>query len=208
MDSLFAHIPSGLQAFVLASFLIELTPGPNMGYLAVVAIGQGKTAAFAAVAGVALGLLTVGLAAAFGLASLLQANDLVYEALRYSGVAFLLYLAWEGWQESTEEEDETKGLAGQFLRGLINNLLNPKAALFYIAVLPEFVDKDAPVLGQTIILTAAYVAVATVIHLAVVLLASSFRVFMSDTKRERYVRRSLSLTLGVFALWFAWSTMR
>lgn len=179
-----------------------------MGYLAVVAIGQGKTAAFAAVAGVALGLLTVGLAAAFGLASLLQANDLVYEALRYSGVAFLLYLAWEGWQESTEEEDETKGLAGQFLRGLINNLLNPKAALFYIAVLPEFVDKDAPVLGQTIILTAAYVAVATVIHLAVVLLASSFRVFMSDTKRERYVRRSLSLTLGVFALWFAWSTMR
>jgi threonine/homoserine/homoserine lactone efflux protein len=208
MTDLFTHIPSALQAFVLASFLIELTPGPNMGYLAVVAISQGKKAAFAAVAGVALGLLTIGLAAAFGLAAILQANDFIYDALRYGGILFLFYLAYEGWQDSAAEENNTHGLMGQFLRGLLNNLLNPKAALFYVAVLPEFVDKSAPLLGQTIILTISYVAVATLIHLAVVTLASAFRRFMSDEKRERFVRRSLSLALAMFALWFAWSTAR
>ncbi|MGL4489484.1 MAG: LysE family translocator, partial [Rhizobiaceae bacterium] len=102
----------------------------------------------------------------------------------------------------------TQGPAKQFFRGLLNNLLNPKSALFYVAVLPGFVDKDGPLLSQTILLTITYVAIATIIHLGVVTLASTFRLFMSDPKREQIIRRTLSLTLAVFALWFFWSTAR
>lgn len=208
MSELSINIPTAIQAFVITSLLIELTPGPNMGYLAVVAIGQGKKAGYAAVAGVALGLLTIGLAAAYGLATFLQSNDLLYQSLRYGGVLFLLYLAWEGWQDSDDDVDGVNGVQAQFLRGLLNNLLNPKSALFYVAVLPSFVDKAGPLLGQTITLTLVYVAVATAIHLAVVTLASAFRLFMSDPTRERIIRRGLSLMLAVFAIWFAFSTAR
>ncbi len=208
MTDLLSHIPSAFQAFVLTALLIELTPGPNMGYLAVVAISQGKSAGFAAVAGVASGLLVIGLAAAYGLAAVMQSNEVFYQGLRYCGVLFLLYLAWDGWRDGGVELDGTKGLSKQFLRGLLNNLLNPKSALFYIAVLPGFVDKSEPLLSQTIVLTLTYVSIATVIHLAVVTLAASFRLFMSDAKRERVIRRALSLALAIFALWFAWSTAR
>jgi threonine/homoserine/homoserine lactone efflux protein len=115
---------------MLTSHLIELTPGPNRGCLAVVAINQGKFAGNAAVAGVASGLLTIGLAAAYGLAAVLQSNALIYEGLRYAGVLFLLYLAWERWRDGGVEQDGAMGLSAQFLRGLLNNLLNPKSALF------------------------------------------------------------------------------
>jgi threonine/homoserine/homoserine lactone efflux protein len=208
MTELFASLPSAFQTFVFTSLLIELTPGPNMGYLAVVTISQGKRAGYAAVAGVTVGLLTIGLVAAFGLAGFLQTNDFLYQGLRYAGVLFLLYLAWEGWRDSEVEADVTKGAPAQFLRGLLNNLLNPKAALFYVAVLPRFIDKNGPLLDQTIILTLAYVGIATIIHITVVTLASSFRLFMSNPKREQFIRRTLSLALAVFALWFAWSTAR
>jgi threonine/homoserine/homoserine lactone efflux protein len=123
-------------------------------------------------------------------------------------VLFLLYLAWDSWRDSAVEQDGTNGLGKQFLRGLLNNLLNPKSAMFYIAVLPGFVDKNGPLLHQTIVLTLAYVAIATAIHVAVVTLAATFRLFMSDAKRERTIRRTLSLALAIFALWFAWSTAR
>ncbi len=208
MNELFSHIPTAYQAFVITALLIELTPGPNMGYLAVVAISQGRSAGYAAVAGVALGLLIIGLAATFGLAEILQSNELVYNGLRYAGVLFLLYLAWEGWRDGNVETDATSGASGQFMRGLLNNLLNPKSALFYVAVLPGFVDKGGQLLAQTTVLTVTYVAIATVIHLAVVTLASAFRLFMSNPKREQIIRRTLSLALAVFALWFAWSTAR
>jgi threonine/homoserine/homoserine lactone efflux protein len=208
MNELLTHVPSAIQAFVFTSFLIELTPGPNMGYLAVVAIAHGKKAGFAVVAGVMVGLLAIGLAAALGLTAILQSNAYIYEALRYAGVAFLLYLAWQGWRGGETESDKDSRLKSQFVRGLVNNLLNPKSALFYVAVLPGFVDLGGPILTQTIILTVTYVAIATLIHLLVVLLASTFRLFMSNPDRERFVRRSLSLALAMFALWFAWSTAK
>lgn len=208
MVELMSHLPSSLVAFLVTSLLIELTPGPNMGYLAVLAIRQGRTAGFAAVAGVALGLSIVGTAAALGVATLIVSSDKIYNGLRIAGVLFLLYLAWEGWQGSEKAEKGVAGLKAQFLRGLINNLLNPKAALFYIAVLPNFVDVAKPIVPQTLILTAAYVAVATTIHSVIIMAASSIRPFLNDKKREQNVRRVLSLALAAFAVWFALTSGR
>lgn len=200
---------TSLAAFALASFLIELTPGPNMTYLAIVSIAQGRRAGLATVAGVALGLAIIGLAGALGATAAITASDLAWQALRWGGIAFLLYLAWEGWRgEKAEETTHETGGARHFMRGLMTNLLNPKAAAFYVTVLPGFVTGSGTVLSQTLLLTAVYVAVATAIHLAIVMLAGSLTPILTDPRREQVTRRVLSVLLALVAIWFGFSTAR
>lgn len=201
-------IPPLLPAFFLTTLLIELTPGPNMGYLAVVALSQGKRAGFAAVAGVFAGLLVIGIAAAFGVAALIQSSPVIYDSLRYGGIAFLFYLAWDGWRGHPQASDGASGVRAQFLRGLTGNLLNPKAAIFYVAVLPEFMDPGLPVLPQTLVLTGTYVLTATAIHALIVAAAASLRPWVSGGRRELIVRRILSVALAAFAVWFGITTAR
>lgn len=198
-----------LLSFSFASLLIELTPGPNMTYLAMIAASEGRRAGFATLAGVAAGLAIIGLIAAIGVAELVQASPLIYEGLRWAGVAFLLYLAWEGWRTGTDVVSTKVGDRGRFfMRGLITNLLNPKAAVFYVAVLPTFIDASRPALTQSLTLTAIYVLVATTIHCAIVVLAGGLRPLLAHPGRERIARRILSVLLALVACWFAWSTHR
>lgn len=197
-----------LASFALTSLLIELTPGPNMTYLALVAASEGRRAGFATVAGVALGLAIVGAIAAFGVAEIVQASPLLYEGLRWAGVAFLLYLAWEGWTAGTDIVSAAGGSGRYFGRGLTTNLLNPKAAVFYVAVLPTFLAADRPALSQTLVLTTVYVAVATVVHAGIVVLAGALEPLLTDPRRETRARRLLSLLLALVAVWFGWSTAR
>jgi threonine/homoserine/homoserine lactone efflux protein len=137
-------LPSTLASFLLTSFLIEMTPGPNMTYLALVSASDGRRKGFAAVAGVAIGLAIVGAIAAIGVAELIQASTLLYEVLRWAGILFLLYLAWDGWKTRSIGSDNSGVAKGRyFLRGLVTNLLNPKAGVFYVAVLPTFIDATA-----------------------------------------------------------------
>jgi threonine/homoserine/homoserine lactone efflux protein len=201
-----------LSAFALTSLVIELTPGPNMAYLAVLSLGHGRRAGLAATLGIALGLLIVGVAAALGLAALISSSILLYEALRWTGFAYLLWLAWLGWQGDAETspgrpqiEEATTAF---FKRGLITNLLNPKAAIFYVAVVPSFVEPGSRVLGQTVTLSTVYVCIATAIHVMITMLAGSARPFLVDRDRTRFVRRLLSVGLAAIAVWFTVSTAR
>ena len=198
---------ASLASFALTSLLIELTPGPNMTYLALVAARDGRRSGFATVAGVTLGLAVIGLVAAFGVAELVQSSRVLYESLRWAGVLFLLYLAWEGWRTGTDVVASDGSSRGRyFMRGLVTNLLNPKAAVFYVAVLPTFIDTSKPVLTQTVALTVIYVLVATLIHSAIVVLAGTLEPFLNDPRRERIARRVLSALLACVAIWFGWST--
>ena len=95
-----------LLTFAVTCLLLELTPGPNKAYLALLSAGKGRRAGFAATLGVALGLLVVGLAAALGLTALIASSRTLYEALRWGGVLYLLWLAYEGWRG--EEETSPK----------------------------------------------------------------------------------------------------
>ena len=207
MELSIAAASSSLVSFALTSLIIELTPGPNMTYLALVAAQDGRRAGFTTVAGVALGLAVIGIVAAFGVAELVQSSRLLYEGLRWAGVIFLLYLAWEGWTGEGEAANNTAP-RGYFMRGLVTNLLNPKAAVFYIAVLPTFIDAARPVLPQTLSLTAIYVLVATIVHAAIVVLAGTLEPFLNDPRREKIGRRVLSALLACVAIWFGWSTTR
>ncbi len=195
--------------FAGTSMLIELTPGPNMAYLAIVGVSQGRKPGYAAVAGVALGLAIVGIAAALGLAAMISASPLLYQILRWAGVVYLLRLAIDGWRDASEEIEHAplgSSNALYFRRGLITNLLNPKAAVFYIAVLPGFVDPVGNVMQQTLILSATFVIVATAIHAGIVTAAGAARPLLEDPKRSMIVRRILSIMLALVALWFAWET--
>src|SRR5262249_61915030 len=86
-----------LLAFALTALIIEITPGPNMTYLAALSLSSGMRTGFAAVAGIAIGLMTYGIVAALGLAALIDSSPLLYGILRWGGVVYLLWLAWGAW---------------------------------------------------------------------------------------------------------------
>lgn len=198
-----------LAAFAVASVAIELTPGPNMVWLALVAITDGRRAGFAAVAGVCLGLALVALAVALGLGAVVANSPAAYQVLRLAGIVYLLWLAWEARRSGAQEAGDMQGaqgsLAKYFLRGLITNILNPKAFLFYVAVLPAFLP-PAPVMADTAMLGAVYVAVATVIHGAIVAAAGAARGVLMRQDRMQMVGRSAAAILAALALWLWFKT--
>ena len=199
-------------AFLWTSLIIEMTPGPNMTYLAVLSATEGRRAGLSAVAGVATGLAIIGIAAAFGLAVLISESALLYAVLRWAGVAYLFWLAYETWTGTDGHPSDTHTYSNHdwkyFKNGLITNLLNSKAAIFYIAVLPMFVLPGRPVLQQTLALTVAYVAVATLVHAAIAILAAAARPFLENETKIETLRRIMALAIVLVALWVVWSTGR
>lgn len=205
---------NSLFAFLLTATVIEVTPGPNMAYLAALSLSQGRRAGIAAVAGIAIGLSVYGAAAALGLGTLIANSRFLYEALRWAGVLYLLWLAWDAWKAESDVPSDNEPTPNvppwpAFRRGLITNLLNPKAAVFYIAVLPEFIQiGKGAIPAQTLMLSAIYVAIATTIHLAIVLLAARLQTAIETPDSRRTIRRVLAVFLAVIAIWFAVSTER
>lgn len=145
-----------------------------------------------------------------GLTALIT-NSRLYEALRWAGVLHLLWLAYEGWRGEKETSPGKAEVATQdskyLLRGLVTNMLNPKAGIFYIAVLPTFVDDTRPLLGQAANLSMVYVAIATLVHGSIVLIANAARPWLEDEGRSTILRRGLSLLLVGIAVWL-FSTTR
>ena len=202
---------SVLLSYVITCIAIELTPGPNMAYLALLSAERGRMAGLPAVAGVALGLALLGALAAFGVGELIVGQPWLYEGLRWGGIAYLIYLAYDAWadgQRPVEALDPTQLGRQSFRRGLINNLLNPKAALFYITVMPNFVVAGTSPLGQTILLGAIYVAVATAIHAGVVLLASAVQPLLTQAGSRRIMGGLFAALLLAVALWVGVATAR
>jgi len=201
-----------LLAFALTALVIEITPGPNMTYLAALSFSSGMRSGFAGVAGIALGLTTYGIIAALGLAAAMDSSPALYGMLRWSGVAYLLWLAWEAWSGERDVSREASDGPGArpwiaFRRGLITNLLNPKAAVFYVAVLPGFVRAEGgAVITQTLVLSVIYVSVATMIHCLIVGLAGSLQTTIDATSNRTTIRRVFALALVGIAVWFALST--
>jgi len=198
-------------AFIVTSIAIELTPGPNMAYLAVLSLDRGRSAGMAAVAGVAAGLLALGVAAGLGVGVVISETRWLYEVLRWGGVLFLLWLAYDTWKDSRrpiEIGEEPTQLLVHFRRGLITNLLNPKAAMFYIAVLPNYVDPTHAIARQSLVFTFLYVAVATSIHFVVVLAADGLKPLVMAPKLRAGLGVVFAFLLVGIAVWLAVSTRR
>lgn len=192
---------AGFLEFLLAAVVMEITPGPNMTWLALLAAREGRAAGMMAVAGIACGLTLLALVAATGAAALITAWPPLYEALRWGGVMFLLYLAFEAWV------GETDGTAipndRHFRRGLLVNLLNPKAAAVFIVMIPSFAGPAPASTGALIAMNAIYLVIATAAHTLIVLFAASFQKALADPRRELAVRRIFAVMLAAIAVWFA-----
>ncbi len=203
-----------IWTFLLAILILELTPGPNMGYLATLALSRGRLAGLIATAGVACGLAVHAVVAGFGAGTLVQNSPLLYETLRWLGVGYLLYLAWEGWRPEKENSPERADLAqagALFARGFLSNVFNPKSVLFFVSVIPTFLGNapgDPSIPLQMTVFGVLYVGVATAIHAGVVTLAAQLRPWLVEGPRQRRTRRLLSVALALMAVWLAWSTRR
>lgn len=176
-----------------------------MAWLALTSASEGKRSGFAAVAGIALGLAILAAASAVGLAALATRSPALFSLLRYAGVAYLLWLAWKTWagQEEAIADGISKNALGAWFRhGLLLNVLNPKAAVFFITVLPAYITQNAPVAPQTALLSASYVAIATFVHLVIVTLAAQAHGWISAGNRARIVRRVFAFLLAGIAIWF------
>jgi len=195
--------------FLLTALVIELTPGPNMAWLALTGASAGRKAALAATAGIATGLAIVGLLAAFWLAELAQASPHLFALLRYGGAAYLLWLAWEAWTGKGEVSPghARDGHARQWFRhGLLLNLLNPKAALFFVAILPNYVVGTMGVMPQTLMLSAAYVVVATFVHGMIALSAGRAHGWFEQGDNAAHLRRICAVMIAAVAIWFLIAT--
>jgi threonine/homoserine/homoserine lactone efflux protein len=202
------HVPE----FILTVLLLELTPGPNMAYLATLTLDRGRRAGLLATVGVATGLSVHAVVAALGLGALISQAPLIYDLLRWIGVGYLLYLAWETWQSSEKAPGTVVAASSSlFWRGFFSNVFNPKSILFFISVVPGFIQYGSSGSGlmvQAARLGAVYVAIATTIHASIVLLAGQLRPLLIAGSQQKMVRRILACALVLVAAWLAWSTRR
>lgn len=211
MPSVWPVDPAILAPFLLAAVLSEITPGPNMGWLALVALSRGRTAGLAAVAGVTLGLAAWMTAAALGVSEVVLRWPVLYQSIRWAGIGFLLWLAWEAWRgdadPSAVRDGVEDGRRRLFLRGLAGNLLNPKAAVFYIALLPTFVTpgRGSP-LTQALLLGGLHIAVSVIVHGTIVLSASRASGALLGRAQGPWARALMAGGLVVIAAWMAWET--
>jgi threonine/homoserine/homoserine lactone efflux protein len=192
--------------FIVTALVIELTPGPNMAWLALISATNGRRAGLAALTGIALGLSMIGFVAAYGLAELIAASPKTAQILRWAGVCYMLWLAWDAWPRRLSRVSNTIEVAlsdaKHFRRGLLINLLNPKAGFVFVGVLPEFIDPAKAALTQSLLLTIIYVAIATAVHLVIVMLAGLSQQWLQTSGREHRLRQVFALFLVGIAIWF------
>jgi threonine/homoserine/homoserine lactone efflux protein len=200
------HI-SALIGFALVSFGLALTPGPNMIYLISRAITQGPAAGIVSLGGVALGFVFYMLCAAFGITALLFAVPYAYDALRFAGCAYLLWMAWQAIRPNGRSPFEVKTLAVDgprklFAMGFVTNLLNPKIAMLYLALLPQFIDPaSGSVLVQSLALGAIQIAISVSCNAAIALSAGTIALFLSTRpiwmRAQRYLMGTVLAGLAV-----------
>ena len=175
---------STLFAFALLCLGLVLTPGPNMMYLVSRSICQGRRAGMVSLGGVGLGFLVYMLAAALGITALLFAVPLAYDGLRLAGAAYLLYLAWQALRPGGRSPFQVRDLPVDsnrrlFAMGLVTNLLNPKAAMMYLSLLPQFIDPArGNVLTQSLALGSLQIIISLSLNALIATAAGTIATFL------------------------------
>jgi threonine/homoserine/homoserine lactone efflux protein len=162
--------PQTFLLFLGAVMILLLTPGPNMAFVLTSGAAYGWRGGVAAAVGIGTVDLVFTLACAFGLAGLLAAYPAAFDAIRWAGAAYLIYLAVTCIR--TAGREKSSGIAQAepsrwaiFVRGLASNIANPKAILFFLVFIPQFIDPGSgPVFLQFVLLGFALAAIGTVFH--------------------------------------------
>ncbi len=201
-------VPSNeLLLFTGAALLMVLTPGPNMIYLISRSICQGRRAGVVSLFGIITGFLVHMLAAAAGLTALFMTIPLAYEALKWVGALYLLWLAWQAVRPGARSPFEARdlpidGARKLFFMGFMTNVLNPKIAIFYLSIFPQFVSPGhGSVFAQSVQLGLAQIVVSFSVNLCIALSAARLAAWFARSPRwlaaQRYIMGSVLAALAV-----------
>jgi len=190
-----------LTVFLAAAIALNLTPGPDMLYVAARSAGEGRSAGIVSALGIAAGCLVHLAALALGLAALLEAVPVAYDAVRIAGAGYLTWLGVRALVHPAPLGPTHRlgpaPLGRIFRQGVVTNVLNPKVALFFLAFLPQFVDPGrGSTAWQIVLLGMLFNTSGTLVNLAVATLASRATGWLRS--RERGARWLQRLTGAVF----------
>lgn len=189
-----------LIAFAAIALGMVLTPGPNMIYVISRSVCQGPAAGLISVGGVALGFVFYMLCAAFGITALVFAVPYAYDLLRGVGALYLLYLAWKAVRPGGGSPFHVEKLKADsprrlFAMGFLTNLLNPKIAMLYLALLPQFVDPAGPVLTQSLLLGSVQIVISVAINALIAVSAGSIALVLTRNPKVALMQRWLMGTV-------------
>jgi len=191
-------LPSGslLSAFLLASLVLAIIPGPAVLYIVTRSLVQGRRSGLTSVVGVALGNLGNAIGASLGLAALFAVSSVAFTVVKYAGAAYLVYLGVQALRapapETRAEARRPVRLQRIFRDGFLVALLNPKTAVFFAAFLPQFMDPALPTIPQGFVLGALFVGIAGITDTAYALTASTVAPVLTRAGRLRAAGRYLS----------------
>ena len=186
--------------FTAACLLMVLTPGPNMIYLISRSICQGRAAGVTSLVGVVAGFFVHMLAAAVGLAAVFLAVPMAYEALKWAGALYLLWMAWQAVRPGARSPFEARELVPDsssklVAMGFLTSVLNPKVALFYLSILPQFISPaHGSMFIQSILLGLIQISVSFTVNLLIALFAAGIAVW--------FVRNPLWLAVQRYVMGF------
>jgi threonine/homoserine/homoserine lactone efflux protein len=186
-------------AFAGVAALIVVVPGPDMALVLRNGVSYGRRAAVATALGINAGLLVWALAAALGIAAVLHASGTAFAVLKLAGAVYLVWLgvralhdAWRGASDSSSASRLQRRKASPFRQGLLSNLFNPKIALVYTTLIPQFVDRGGSELAQTFLLAGIFIAMGLVWLTAYALLVAKLGALL----RRASVRRLVNAVSG------------
>lgn len=193
---------TALGLFLLATVTLNLTPGPDMLYVIARSVGQGRKAGVVSAFGIGAGTLVHMFAVAFGLAALLRSVPFAYDAVKYIGGVYLLYLGVRILLTKDDAHEEMhlrrESYGRIFAQGVITNVLNPKVALFFLVFLSGFVDaRNGPIFWQVIFLGLLFNTSGTLVNSAVALLSGSVGNRLRANPRLSRLQRWLTGTVFI-----------
>ena len=197
--------PHVLLTFLGAGIVLNLTPGADVAFTMASGLKGGKRSGIAAAIGITTGSLLHTVLAAFGLAAVLISYPIAFDAIRYLGAAYLLYLAWQAWTQtgSLSKSEGASSMRKAIAQGFLTNILNPKVALFILAFLPQFTNpQNGPVWLQMLILGGLFSSTGIIVTIAYGLLAGT----LSDKLHsyQRPLNKITALIFGGLAARLAW----
>jgi threonine/homoserine/homoserine lactone efflux protein len=193
-------------AFLAASFILAVTPGPGVMYIVTRTLGLGRNAGLASLGGVALGNLANAALASVGLAAVFAASSTAFTVVKFLGAAYLVCLGLKALRTPSAVTDagSLSRIAPRLLfrDGLLVALLNPKTALFFAALLPQFINPAISPLSQSLILGTVFVAIALCTDTMYVFTASALAGTLrlnSARPYGRYLAAASFIGLGIYA---------
>jgi threonine/homoserine/homoserine lactone efflux protein len=185
-----------LSAFLVASLILAVTPGPGVFYIVTRSVAQGRRSGLASVTGVALGNLGNAIGASLGLAALFAVSSLAFTVVKFAGALYLVYLGIQAIRAPWSNGDAPVVVPGPlrqvFRDGFIVALFNPKTALFFTAFLPQFMSTDAAPIVQSILLGSLFVAIAAVTDTAYAIMAGAVAPALGRARGIRALGRYLT----------------